>query len=145
MQLPLLESSVSFFQIFHSMHCYAWNVCLLSNAWSSLSPHSLHFRQRLVFTLFRVQNYKKDSINRVIRSFICIFTPNYHGQTIIKVYKFRMLSRYKKIKEDSRFPAAEDKRQYPFCDDSAAKLLSSISFYLHLSPSIYKACGACES
>ena len=47
-----------------------------------------------------------------------------------------MLSRYKKIKEDSRFPAAEDKRQYPFCDDSAAKLLSSFSFYLHLSPSI---------
>ena len=48
-----------------------------------------------------------------------------------------MLSRYKKIKEDSRFPAAEDKRHYPFCDDSAAKLLSSISFYLHLSPSIF--------
>ena len=52
-----------------------------------------------------------------------------------------MLSRYKKIKEDSRFPAAQDKRHYPFCDDSAAKLLSSFSFYLHLSPSIYKAIG----
>ncbi len=32
----------------------------------------------------------------------------------------------------------EDKGRYSVCNCYAAKLLSSISFYLHLSPSIYK-------
>jgi hypothetical protein len=32
-----------------------------------------------------------------------------------------------------------------FSNHSAAKLLSFISFYLHLSPFIYKTSGACES
>ena len=49
-----------------------------------------------------------------------------------------MLSRYRKIKEDSRFSAAEDRGHYPVCGDSAAKLTSFISFYLLLSPFIYK-------
>ena len=56
-----------------------------------------------------------------------------------------MLSRYRKIKEDSRFSAAEDRGQYSVCGDSAVKLMSFIFLYLLLSPSIYKASGACES
>lgn len=58
---------------------------------------------------------------------------------------FRMLRRYKKIKEDSRFSSAEDRGHYSICSDSVAKLLSFIFFYLHLSPFIYNASGACES
>ena len=56
-----------------------------------------------------------------------------------------MLRRYRKIKEDNRFIAAGDRGRYLVCGDSAAKLMSSISLYLLLSPSIYKASGACES
>ena len=66
-----------------------------------------------------------------------------------------MLSRYKKIKEDSRFSAAEDRGRYSVCSVSAVKQLSFISFYLLLArplvackartSSIYKAGGACES
>ena len=56
-----------------------------------------------------------------------------------------MIGRYGKIEVDSRFSAAEDRGHYSVCNHSAAKLLSFISFYLHLSPSIYKASGACES
>ena len=44
-----------------------------------------------------------------------------------------MLSRYRKIKVDSRFSAAEDRGRYSVCGDSAAKLLSFISLYLLLS------------
>ena len=60
-------------------------------------------------------------------------------------YKFRMLRRYRKIKEDMPLFSGEDRGQYSVCKLSAAKPLSYISFYLHLSPSIYKASGACES
>ena len=67
-------------------------------------------------------------------------TPKYY-----EMFKFRMLSRYRKIKVDSRLSAAEDRGRYSVCSVSAVKLLSSISFYLLLSPSIYKASGACES
>ncbi len=56
-----------------------------------------------------------------------------------------MLSRYKKIKEDSRFSATEDRGRYSICSVSAVKQLSFISFYLLLTSSIYKAGGACES
>ena len=59
--------------------------------------------------------------------------------------KFRMFSRYRNIKEDGRFSAAEDKGQYSVCPVSAAKLMSFISFCLLLSPFIFKASGACES
>ena len=77
-----------------------------------------------------------------------------------------MLRRYRKIKEDMPLFSGErlrvlagaseqvragelrsgmDRGQYSVCKLSAAKPLSYISFYLHLSPSIYKASGACES
>jgi hypothetical protein len=56
-----------------------------------------------------------------------------------------MLRRYRKIEVDSRFSAAEDRGQYSVCGDDAAKLMSSNFFYLLLTPSIYKASGACES
>ncbi len=56
-----------------------------------------------------------------------------------------MFSRYRNIKEDGRFSAAEDKGQYSVCPVSAAKLMSFISFCLLLSPFIFKASGACES
>jgi hypothetical protein len=49
-----------------------------------------------------------------------------------------MLRRYRKIKEDMPLFSGEDRGQYSGCYHSAAKLLSFISFYLHLSPSIYK-------
>ena len=39
-----------------------------------------------------------------------------------------MFSRYKKIKEDSRFSAAEDRGHYSDIDDSVVKLLSFIFF-----------------
>jgi hypothetical protein len=44
-----------------------------------------------------------------------------------------MLRRYRKIKEDSRLSAAEDRRRYSVCGDPAAKLMSFIFFYLLLS------------
>ena len=50
-----------------------------------------------------------------------------------------MLRRYRKIKEDMPLFSGEDRGQYSVCKLSAAKPLSYISFYLHLSPSIYKA------
>ena len=67
-----------------------------------------------------------------------------------------MLRRYRKIKVDMPLFSGErlrvgelcsgmDRGQYSVCKLSAAKPLSYISFYLHLSPSIYKASGACES
>ena len=56
-----------------------------------------------------------------------------------------MLSRYMKIEVDSRLSAAEDRGRYSVCGYSAAKLLSFISFYLLLTPFIYKASKACES
>ena len=56
-----------------------------------------------------------------------------------------MLSRYRKIKEDSRFSAAEDRGQYSVCPVSATKLMSFISFCLLLSSFIFKASGACET
>ena len=65
-----------------------------------------------------------------------------------------MLSSYRKIKEDMPLFSGEDRGRYSVCNFSAAKLLSFISFYLLLSPSIYlylllstfiyKASGACE-
>ena len=55
-----------------------------------------------------------------------------------------MLRRYRKIKEDMPLFSGEDRGQYSVCKLSAAKPLSYISFYLHLSPSIYKASGACK-
>ena len=77
-----------------------------------------------------------------------------------------MLRRYRKIKGDMPLSSGEDRGRYSVCNHSAAKLmdnwcspldnwyspldnwyspLSFISFYLHLSPFIYKASGACES
>jgi hypothetical protein len=56
-----------------------------------------------------------------------------------------MLSRYRKIKEDSRFSAAEDRGRYSVSGNAVAKLSSFISFYLLLSPFIFKASEACES
>ena len=81
-----------------------------------------------------------------------------------------MLRRYREIKEDMPLSSGErlrvgelcsgmDRGRYSVCNHSAAKLmdngcspldnwyspLSFISFYLHLSPFIYKASGACES
>jgi hypothetical protein len=55
-----------------------------------------------------------------------------------------MLRRYRKIKEDMPHFSGEDRGQYSVCNLSAAKPLSFISFYLHLSPFNYKASGACE-
>ena len=48
-----------------------------------------------------------------------------------------MLSRYRKIEEDSRLTTVEDRGQYSANHHSAAKLLSFIFFYLLLSSSIY--------
>ena len=70
-----------------------------------------------------------------------------------------MLRRYRKIKGDMPLSSGEDRGRYSVCNHSAAKLmdnwcspldnwyspLSFISFYLHLSPFIYKASGACET
>ena len=70
-----------------------------------------------------------------------------------------MLRRYRKIEVDSRFSAAEDRGQHFVCGTAAAKVmdnwcspldnwyspLSFISFYLLLTPFIYRASGACES
>ena len=56
-----------------------------------------------------------------------------------------MLSRYRKIKGDSRFSAAGDKGRYSVCGDSAVKRMSFIFFYLLLTPFIYKASEACET
>ena len=56
-----------------------------------------------------------------------------------------MLRRYRKIKEDMPLSAAKIEDNTLFCNHSATKLLSFISFYLHLSPFIYKASEACES
>ena len=58
---------------------------------------------------------------------------------------FLMLSRYKKIEEDSRFSAAEDIGRYSVCVYYAVKQMSFIFFYLLLSPSIYGASEACET
>ena len=60
-------------------------------------------------------------------------------------YKFRMLRRYRKIKEDMPHFSGEDRGQYSICGDSAEKQLSFIFFYLLLTPFIYRASGACES
>ena len=59
--------------------------------------------------------------------------------------KFRMFRRYRKIEVDSRISAAEDRGQNTVFGDYAAKHTSFISFYLLLTPSIFKASGACES
>ena len=56
-----------------------------------------------------------------------------------------MLSRYKKIEEDSRFSAAGDRGRYSVCAYRASKQMSFIFFYLLLTPSIYGASGACEN
>ena len=48
-----------------------------------------------------------------------------------------MLSRYRKIEEDSRLTTVEDRGQYSANHHSAAKLLSFIFLYLLLSSSIY--------
>jgi hypothetical protein len=44
-----------------------------------------------------------------------------------------MLRRYRKIKEDMPFFSGEDRGRYSVSGESAAKLLSSIFFYLLLS------------
>ena len=56
-----------------------------------------------------------------------------------------MLRRYRKIEVDSRFSAAEDRGHYSICGYCVALQTSFISFYLLLTPFIYKASGACES
>ena len=48
-----------------------------------------------------------------------------------------MLSRYRKIKGDSRLGGAGDRGHHSVCNYHAAKLLPSNSFYLLLTPSIY--------
>ena len=78
-----------------------------------------------------------------------IFEPDEEAERIevtnVIKFKFRMLRRYRKIKVDMPLFSGEDRGRYSVCNHFAAKLLSFISFYLHLSPSIYKASGACES
>ena len=59
--------------------------------------------------------------------------------------KFRMLRRYRKIEVDSRFSAAEDRGHYSVSGDASVKLMSSVFFYLLLTPFIYKASKACET
>ena len=55
------------------------------------------------------------------------------------------VSHVRKIKEDSRFSAAEDRGRYSVSSDSAAIQMSFIFFYLLLTPFNYMASGACES
>ncbi len=56
-----------------------------------------------------------------------------------------MFRRYRKIKGDSRLTATGDRGHHHFCNYQAAKLLSSNSLYLLLTPSIYRASEACKS
>jgi hypothetical protein len=58
---------------------------------------------------------------------------------------FRMLRRYRKIKGDSRLTATGDRGHHSVCNYHAARLLSSNSLYLLLTPFIYRASEACES
>ena len=46
---------------------------------------------------------------------------------------------------DSRLTATGDRGHHSGCNYHAAKLMSFISVYLHLSPSIYRASEACDS
>ena len=62
-----------------------------------------------------------------------------------KVLKFRMLRRYRKIMGDGRLTATGDRGHHSVCNYHAAKQMSFISVYLHLSPSIYRASEACDS
>jgi hypothetical protein len=48
-----------------------------------------------------------------------------------------MLRRYRKIKEDMPLFSGGDRGQYAICTDVAARLTSSIFFYLLLSSFIY--------
>lgn len=48
-----------------------------------------------------------------------------------------MLRRYRKLKEDMPLLGGEDRGRYSLCCNTAAKLMSFISFYLLLSPSIF--------
>ena len=56
-----------------------------------------------------------------------------------------MLRRYRKIEVDSRISAAEDRGHYSVSGDASVKLMSSVFFYLLLTPFIYKASKACET
>ena len=56
-----------------------------------------------------------------------------------------MLRRYREIKEDMPLSAAKIEDDTLSATILQQVLMSFISFYLHLSPSIYKASGACES
>ena len=56
-----------------------------------------------------------------------------------------LIRRYTKIKGDSRLTATGDREHHSVCNYHAAKLLSSNSLYLLLTPSIYRASEACES
>ena len=56
-----------------------------------------------------------------------------------------MLSRYMKLKGDSRLSAAGDRGHYAVCCYSAVKQMSFIYLYLLLTPSIYKANGTSET
>jgi hypothetical protein len=49
-----------------------------------------------------------------------------------------MLRRYRKIEVDSRISAAEDRGHYSVSGDASVKLMSSVFFYLLLTPFIYK-------
>ena len=59
-------------------------------------------------------------------------------------FKFRMLRRYREIKEDMPLSAAKIEDDTLSATILQQVLMSFISFYLPLSPSIYKASGACE-
>ena len=50
-----------------------------------------------------------------------------------------MLRRYRKIKGDSRLTATGDRGHHSVCNYHAARLLSSNSLYLLLTPFIYRA------
>ena len=56
-----------------------------------------------------------------------------------------MLRRYREIKEDMPLSAAKIEDDTLSATILQQVLMSFISFYLPLSPSIYKASGACES
>ena len=56
-----------------------------------------------------------------------------------------MSRRYMKLKEDMPLSAAKIEDDTLASRGSASKLMSSISFYLHLPSSIYKESGTCET
>ena len=78
--------------------------------------------------------------NIVWRVFCCRrglqYSMLYWAEDNIITVKFRMLRRYRKIKEDMTLSAAKIEDDTLVSGCSASKQMLSISFYLHLPPSI---------